>query len=136
VVVATGGGEQSDINIIGSDVSGKQGTTLFADNDINILAAQQESHDRSTDNSSGWNAGIAVSYGQGGASFGATAGANKGKGYGNGDEVSWRNSHVGDMDGKPASSAAATPPCAAGSCWAKAWISPPITCTSKAFRTP
>ncbi|MGK3226836.1 hemagglutinin repeat-containing protein [Enterobacter soli] len=98
VVVATGGGEQSDINIIGSDVSGKQGTTLFADNDINILAAQQESHDRSTDNSSGWNAGIAVSYGQGGASFGVTAGANKGKGYGNGDEVSWRNSHVGDMD--------------------------------------
>jgi filamentous hemagglutinin len=100
VVVATGGGEQSDINIIGSDVSGKQGTTLFADNDINILAAQQESHDRSTDNSSGWNAGIAVSYGQGGASFGVTAGANKGKGYGNGDEVSWRNSHVGDMDGQ------------------------------------
>lgn len=100
VVVATGGGEQSDINIIGSDVSGKQGTTLFADNDINILAAQQESHDRSTDNSSGWNAGVAVSYGQGGASFGVTAGANKGKGYGNGDEVSWRNSHIGDMDGQ------------------------------------
>ncbi|WP_432224259.1 hemagglutinin repeat-containing protein [Enterobacter wuhouensis] len=99
VVVATGG-ETSDINIVGSDVSGKQGTTLFADNDINIVAAQQESHDRSTDNSSGWNAGIAVSYGQGGASFGVTAGANKGKGYGNGDEVSWRNSHVGDMDGQ------------------------------------
>ncbi|WP_368543625.1 two-partner secretion domain-containing protein [Enterobacter soli] len=100
VVVATGGGEQSNINIIGSDVSGKQGTTLFADNDVNILAAQQQSHDRSTDNSSGWNAGVAVSYGQGGASFGVTAGANKGKGYGNGDEVSWRNSHVGDMDGQ------------------------------------
>ncbi|QLR44299.1 hemagglutinin repeat-containing protein [Enterobacter sp. RHBSTW-00994] len=97
VVVATGS-DQSDINIIGSDVSGKQGTTLFADNDINIVAAQQESHDRSTDNSSGWNAGVAVSYGQGGASFGITAGANKGKGYGNGDEVSWRNSHVGDME--------------------------------------
>lgn len=97
VVVATGG-EQSDINIIGSDVSGKQGTTLFADNDINILAAEQQRHNRSDNTSSGWNAGIAVSYGQGGASFGVTAGANKGKGYGNGDEVSWRNSHVGDMD--------------------------------------
>lgn len=99
VLVATGG-EQSDINIIGSDVSGKQGTTLFADNDINILAAEQQRHDRSDNKSSGWNAGIAVSYGQGGASFGITAGANKGKGYGNGDEVTWRNSHVGDMDGQ------------------------------------
>lgn len=97
VVVATGG-EQSDINIVGSDVSGKQGTTLFADNDVNIVAAQQERHERTDNNSSGWNAGVAVSYGQGGASFGVTAGANKGKGYGNGDEVSWRNSHVGDME--------------------------------------
>lgn len=99
VVVATGG-EKSDINIIGSDVSGKQGTTLFADNDVNIVAAQQERHERSDNKSSGWNAGVAVSYGQGGAAFGVTAGANKGKGYGDGDEVSWRNSHVGDMDGK------------------------------------
>ena len=98
VVVATGG-EKSTLNIIGSDVSGKQSTTLFADDDVNILAAQQERHERSDNKSSGWNAGIAVSYGQGGASFGITAGANKGKGYGNGDELSWRNSHVGDMDG-------------------------------------
>ncbi len=43
---------------------------------------------------------MAVSYGEGGAAFGVTAGANAGKGYGNGDEVSWRNSHVGDMDGQ------------------------------------
>ncbi|WP_318358538.1 hemagglutinin repeat-containing protein [Enterobacter sp.] len=99
VVVATGG-ERSDINIIGSDVSGKQGTTLFADNDVNIVAAQQERHERSDNKSSGWNAGVAVSYGEGGAAFGVTAGANAGKGYGNGDEVSWRNSHVGDMDGQ------------------------------------
>lgn len=97
VVVATGG-KRSDINIIGSDVSGKQGTTLFADNDVNIVAAEQQRHERSDNHSSGWNAGVAVSYGQGGASFGVTAGANTGKGYGNGDEVSWRNSHVGDMD--------------------------------------
>ena len=99
VVVATGG-EQSNINIVGSDVSGKQGTTLFADNDVNIVAAKQERHERDDNQSSGWNAGVAVSYGQGGASFGVTAGANVGKGHGNGDEVSWRNSHVGDMDGQ------------------------------------
>src|SRR5690606_6106826 len=68
-------------------------------NDVNIVAAQQERHSRSDNKSSGWNAGVAVSYGQGGASFGVTAGANKGKGYGNGDDVYWRNSHVGDLDG-------------------------------------
>lgn len=97
VIVATGG-DHSDINIIGSDVSGKQGTTLFADKDINILAAKQERHDHTNNRSVGWNAGVAASYGQGGASFGVTAGGNYGEGRGAGDEVSWRNSHVGDAD--------------------------------------
>ena len=97
VVVATGG-DRSDINIIGSDVAGRQGTLLQADNDVNIVAAEQTRHDRTDNSSSGWNAGVAVSYGQGGASFGVTAGGNRGKGYGNGDEVSWRNSHVGDEE--------------------------------------
>ncbi|MCT4706081.1 hemagglutinin repeat-containing protein [Enterobacteriaceae bacterium H16N7] len=95
VIVATGG-DRSDINIIGSDVSGRQGTILQADNDINIVAAEQQRHDHTDDHSSGWNAGIAVSYGQGGAAFGVTAGGQYGIGYGKGDEVSWRNSHVGD----------------------------------------
>ena len=39
---------------------------------------------------------MAISYGQGGLAFGVTAGGNYGKGYGNGDEVTHRNSHVGD----------------------------------------
>lgn len=95
VIVATGG-EHSDINIIGSDIAGKQGTTLFADNDINIVAAEQQRHDHTDDHSSGWNAGVAVSYGQGGAAFGVTAGGQYGVGNGQGDEVTWRNSHVGD----------------------------------------
>ncbi|UAN24920.1 hemagglutinin repeat-containing protein (plasmid) [Enterobacter sp. JBIWA003] len=98
VIVATGG-EHSDINIIGSDIAGKQGTTLFADNDINIVAAKQERHDHTDDHSSGWNAGVAVSYGQSGAAFGVTAGGQYGVGNGQGDEVTWRNSHVGDAGG-------------------------------------
>ncbi len=37
-IVATGAGKASNITIQGSDVSGKQGTFLEADNDINITA--------------------------------------------------------------------------------------------------
>ena len=38
---ATGAGDQSNINIIGSDVIGQQGTQLVAQNNVNIQAAQQ-----------------------------------------------------------------------------------------------
>ncbi|EAN1870831.1 hypothetical protein D8V51_23145 [Salmonella enterica] len=84
----------------GSDIGGKQGTLLQADNNITLQAAGQKRHERTENTSTGWNAGIAASYGQNGAAFGITAGANLGKGHGNGDDHSWRNSHVGDMNGQ------------------------------------
>ncbi|WPU21310.1 hemagglutinin repeat-containing protein [Cedecea neteri] len=99
VLIATGG-EQSDITVTGSDIGGKQGTRLQADHDITLQAAGQEQHERTDNRSSGWNAGIAASYGQNGAAFGITAGANQGKGHGNGDDHTWRNSHIGDMNGQ------------------------------------
>nr|WP_242452231.1 hemagglutinin repeat-containing protein [Morganella morganii] len=99
VLIATGG-EQSDITVTGSDIGGKQGTRLQADHDITLQAAGQEQHERTDNRSSGWNAGIAASYGQNGAAFGITAGANLGKGHGNGDDHTWRNSHIGDMNGQ------------------------------------
>ncbi|WP_077315918.1 hemagglutinin repeat-containing protein, partial [Basilea psittacipulmonis] len=95
-MVATGADKASDIHIVGSDVSGKQGTLLQADDEINLLAAKQTHQERSKNKSSGFNAGVAISYGSNGFAFGVTAGGNYGKGYGNGDEVTWRNSHVGD----------------------------------------
>ncbi|MDH3000046.1 hypothetical protein A1D23_00510 [Chelonobacter oris] len=85
-----------DINIVGSDVSGKQGTRLQADDEINLLAAKQTHQERSKNNSQGFNAGVAVSYGSDGFALGVTAGGNYGKGYGNGDETTWRHSHIGD----------------------------------------
>ncbi|EJI2013126.1 hemagglutinin repeat-containing protein [Salmonella enterica] len=97
VLIATGG-EQSDITVTGSDIGGKQGTLLQADNDITLQAAGQTRHERTDNASSGWNAGIAASYGQNGAAFGITAGASLGKGHGNGDDHTWRNSHIGDMN--------------------------------------
>ncbi len=54
----------------------------------------------SKNKSSGWNAGVSVSFGQDGAAFGLTAGDNKGKGYGRGNSTTYRNTHVGNLTGK------------------------------------
>nr|WP_198345246.1 hemagglutinin repeat-containing protein [Neisseria weixii] len=97
-LIATGAGEQSNINIIGAGVVGKAGTTLIADNQINLQSAEQTNTERSQNKSAGWNAGAAVSFGQGGWSLGFTAGGNVGKGYGNGDSIPHRHTHVGDSN--------------------------------------
>ena len=98
-IVATGAGKASNITIQGSDVSGKQGTFLGADNDINITAAEQTHKERSTNQSSGFNAGVAMKVSNG-AAAGITVGGNYGKGYGNGDETTYVASHVGDSQSK------------------------------------
>ena len=98
-IVATGAGKASNITIQGSDVSGKQGTFLEADNDINITAAEQTHKVRSTNKSSGFNAGVAIKVSNGVAA-GITVGGNYGKGYGNGDETTYVASHVGDSQSK------------------------------------
>ncbi len=95
-LIAGGAGEQSNINITGSDVSGKAGTGLIADKQIHLQSAEQSNTECSQNKSAGWNAGAAVSFGQGGWSLGFTAGGNVGKGYGNGDSVTQRHSHIGD----------------------------------------
>ena len=98
-IMATGAGKDSNINIEGSDISGKQGTTLMADNQVNIKAAEQNHQERSTNKSSGFNAGVAIKVSNG-AAAGVTLGGNYGKGYGNGDETSYVASHVGDIQSK------------------------------------
>ena len=98
-VVATGAGKDSNINIEGSDISGKQGTTLMADNQVNIKATEQNHQERSTNKSSGFNAGVAIKVSNGEAA-GVTLGGNYGKGYGNGDETTYVASHVGDSQSK------------------------------------
>ncbi|EHO48139.1 hemagglutinin repeat-containing protein [Haemophilus sp. oral taxon 851] len=98
-IVATGAGKDSNINIEGSDISGKQGTTLIADNQVDIKATEQNHQERSTNKSSGFNAGVAIKVSNG-AVAGATLGGNYGKGYGNGDETTYVASHVGDSQSK------------------------------------
>ncbi|MDK4706649.1 hemagglutinin repeat-containing protein [Kingella negevensis] len=95
-LIATGAAEQSNISITGSDVAGKAGTTLIADNDITLQSAEQSSSERSNNTSSGWNAGVKVAYENGSPVLGVTAGGNIGKGHGNGDSLTHRHSHIGD----------------------------------------
>lgn len=98
-IIATGEGKASNIDIVGSDIWGKQGTTLIADNQVNIKAAEQTHRERSTNKSSGFSAGVAIDIGKG-ISAGLTVGGNYGKGYGNGDETTYVASHVGDIQSK------------------------------------
>ena len=98
-VVAMGAGKDSNINIEGSDISGKEGTTLMADNQVNIKAVEQNHQERSTNKSSGFNAGVAIKVSNG-AVAGVTLGGNYGKGYSNGDETTYVASHVGDSQSK------------------------------------
>ena len=98
-IMATGAGKDSNINIEGSDISGKRGTTLMADNQVNIKATEQNHQERSTNKSSGFNAGVAIKVSNGEAA-GVTLGGNSGKGYGNGDETTYVASHVGDSQSK------------------------------------
>ena len=72
-IMATGAGKDSNINIEGSDISGKQGTTLIADNQVNIKATEQNHQERSTNKSSGFNAGVAIKVSNGEAA-GVTVG--------------------------------------------------------------
>ncbi|OOF46634.1 hypothetical protein BKK52_11165 [Rodentibacter trehalosifermentans] len=96
-IVATGAGKASDIHINGADVSGKGGTHLIVDNDINISPAEQHHKERSTHQSRGVNVGAAIKVSNG-AAAGVTLGGHYGKGYGNGDEKTYVASHVGDAN--------------------------------------
>ncbi|QTM00724.1 hemagglutinin repeat-containing protein [Mannheimia sp. ZY171111] len=95
-----GGGKNSTLTIAGSDVSGKGGTHLKAEGDVNILAVDENHLERSKNKSSGFNAGVAISYGSSGFAFGVTAGGNVAKGYGNGESQAWVGSQVGSLDSR------------------------------------
>ncbi|MBD9402830.1 hemagglutinin repeat-containing protein [Comamonas sp. CMM02] len=93
-LIATGAGKDSNILVQGSDITAGKDVTLIADNQVNLLASQDTSSDRSTNSSSSAAVGVAVTVGQGGASFGITASASQGKGHANSDDVAYSNTHV------------------------------------------
>ncbi|MBQ9724844.1 MAG: hemagglutinin repeat-containing protein, partial [Neisseriaceae bacterium] len=80
-------------------MSGNLNTDLTAAKHVNIHAAQNTMSERSCNESVGGEVGVAIDV-SGGGSVGVTVGANYGKGKAGGDEVAYRNSHVGSGTGQ------------------------------------
>ncbi|WP_201313829.1 hemagglutinin repeat-containing protein [Dyella sp. EPa41] len=97
-ISATGGGQDSNLTIQGSNVHADGIVGLTADNNINLLAAKNSVDTTSTSSSSSGGVGVAATVGSGGMSMGITANASASKGKGNGSDVSWTNTHISAGD--------------------------------------
>ena len=96
-IKAIGGGENSNLTIQGSDVSG-QAVNLEADNQVALLAASNTSTQTSSNNSHSASVGVAAQLGNGGGGMGFTGSVSQGKGSGNGTETTYTNTHVAGAD--------------------------------------
>ena len=93
-LTAADAGEQSDIRITGSDVAGERGTYLAAEHNLLLEAAREQRNETRRSRQAGWNAGVALSVGNG-LSLGVTGGGNYGRGKGDGESTTYRHSHIG-----------------------------------------
>ncbi|CUJ44435.1 Filamentous hemagglutinin [Achromobacter ruhlandii] len=93
-IVAQGAGEDSGINLIGSDLSAGNSAVLKAEGDILLQAARNAAAQRTDSKSS--SASIGIGYSTGGQQNGFTLelGASLGRGKAEGKDESWTNSHV------------------------------------------
>ncbi|GEM_PF-991257 len=96
-IVASGAGQDSDINIIGSQVKSNDDVTLKADDKITLQAAQNTNTLDGKNKSS--SASLGVSFGSNG--FAVTASASQGKGKTTGNGTSWTETIIqsGNQDG-------------------------------------
>jgi filamentous hemagglutinin len=91
---AIGAGRDSNLDVIGSDVSAGNNVTLVADNKIDLQAAQDTEAQHSQSKSMSVAAGIAAEVGTKGTAFGFTASASMGRAHEDGDGVTQVNTHV------------------------------------------
>ncbi|AXA74491.1 filamentous hemagglutinin, partial [Achromobacter insolitus] len=93
-IVAQGAGKDSDIAVIGSNLSAGNTVTLKAEGDV-ILQAARNAFEQQTDSKSS-SASIGIGYSTGGKQNGFTLelGASLGRGKANGKDESWTNSLI------------------------------------------
>ncbi|WP_235185085.1 hemagglutinin repeat-containing protein [Cupriavidus sp. SK-3] len=89
-IVAAGGGKDSNMNIIGSNISAGNNVRLIADNNVNLQAAQSTYEQYSSNSSSSGSIGI----GFGTSGLTVNASASQGRGNADGSDVSYTNSHI------------------------------------------
>lgn len=83
---ATGDGTNSNITIAGSEINAGGNLALKADNDINLIAAQNTDTQNSTRSSSSWGLGVTAQFGAK-TQFGFTANAAGSRGTSDGKDV-------------------------------------------------
>lgn len=93
-ISATGAGRDSNLTVVGSDITAGNNAYLRADGDIALLAAQNVQDTQRSSSAASGGVGVAISVGSGGASAGITANASGSRGKGEGTDVSWTNTHV------------------------------------------
>ncbi|WP_237474930.1 MULTISPECIES: hemagglutinin repeat-containing protein [Xanthomonas] len=93
-LIATGGGDQSNLLIRGSDIKAGTDLLLAADHDVLIEAAKNTAEQKSTSKSSSASLGVGITYGPDGAAFGVMISAAGSRGKANGEDVTYSNSHL------------------------------------------
>ncbi|MGS0514981.1 hemagglutinin repeat-containing protein [Xanthomonas oryzae pv. oryzicola] len=93
-LIATGGGEDSNLLVRGSDIKAGNNLLLAADHDITLEAAHDSFEQHSTSKSSSAAIGVAVTYGTDGFAAGVTVSASGARGKADGQDITQRNSHL------------------------------------------
>jgi filamentous hemagglutinin len=93
-IVAAGGGADSNIKAIGSNITGNKDVLLSAENSVDLLAAQNTSSQHSTNDSSGGSIGVGFTVGGQQNGFSINVGLNKASGNADGEELTHTNTHV------------------------------------------
>ena len=93
-ITATGSGKDSDITVRGSNIEAGKATRLKADDQVNIVAAQNTTQESSNSSSKSGSVGVAIQFGAGGGGMGFTASASASKGQGAGNSTTYTNSQV------------------------------------------
>jgi len=92
-ITATGAGSESDLTVIGSQLKAGQDLSLNAQDQLNLLAAQNTQSLQSSNKSSSASVGVSVGLGSGGAVT-PTASFNSSRGSANGQDSSWTETQV------------------------------------------
>ncbi|MDW5415713.1 hemagglutinin repeat-containing protein [Iodobacter sp. CM08] len=94
IQISAVGDKASQLNVLGSEINAKGNIKLKSDGDINLQSALDESEQHSKNSSSSWGAGVAITFGQGGASYGVTANGSLSRGNADGKDTAQQNSHI------------------------------------------
>lgn len=93
-LIATGGGDQSNLLVRGSTITAGHDLLVAADHDVILEAARNTSTQASSNKSSSGSIGVGISYGPDGAAYGLMLSASSAKGTGNGQDVAYTESQL------------------------------------------